>query len=154
MSCNQMPYQEGVHPKIRDWTTSTLQQAKKNPTHQFWNLRRKQQLCFLLLVFKQRRWPLQQAPPPTAPCPREGMPTCSVRSKHSPTLCLTRVQTDRFSLHSGEGVLLFECAGLLAHGKRWPFSSAPLSQGYERLLVPSALSSSRDSRIRGSPPYV
>lgn len=31
MSCNQMPYQEGVHPKIRDWTTSTLQQAKKNP---------------------------------------------------------------------------------------------------------------------------
>lgn len=96
MCCNQAPYKERTHPKMRDWTASTLQQErktnKKNPTKKNlpqtnkqnqtktwgWHPRRKKQLCmFSLPIFQQVNLSLLQIPPHTPPCPRQALPTAA-----------------------------------------------------------------------------
>lgn len=116
MNCNQTLYQEGTHLKIRDWTTSTLQQAKKTPkTRTTIVLKSKEEAAAVHLLaadFQTGEVALAAgtASPPTVPCSCEGMPTCSVRSKHSPTVCLICDCPDTISLYTQwRGVAVWTC---------------------------------------------
>lgn len=85
MCCNQASYQEGTHPKTRDWTTSTLLQAKKIYGFEIWGGRSS---CARSHSWFSNRGicPCCRHCHPWLPGPREGMSICSVHGKHSHTL--------------------------------------------------------------------